>query len=775
MNDLSTQLDVGALIGEPVRHESAHLHVTGRAPYADDLALPANMLHAAFGLSTRAHATITALDVSAVLAQAGVVAVALPADVSGDNNYGGILHDDPIFTDTLVQYAGQPLFAVAATSYEAARRAVRAAKVDYEDLPAILDARAAIAAQSFVIPTRTLRRGEPEAALEAAPRRLRGSVTIGGQDHFYLEGQIAIALPQEGGALQIISSTQHPTEVQHIVAHALGLHAHDVVVQCRRMGGGFGGKESQPALLAAAAAILARKTGRPVKLRLDRDVDMIATGKRHDFIADYDVGFDADGRIRALKLMMASRCGYSADLSGPVNDRALCHIDNAYFLEHVEVVSHRCRTNTVSNTAFRGFGGPQGMMVIEQIVDDVARALGLDPLAVRKVNFYGIGERDLTPYGQRVEDNILHELCAQLETGNDYAARRAAVSAWNAEHAVIKRGLALTPVKFGISFNATHYNQAGALVHVYNDGTVLLNHGGTEMGQGLYTKVQQIVAQEFGLPLAAIRVSATDTSKVPNTSATAASSGSDLNGKAAQHAARRIRRRLERHAAQTYGVKAADVRFANGQVQIGERSVSFAQLVSGAYFARIALSATGFYRTPKIHWDRERLQGRPFYYFAYGAALAEVAIDTLSGETRLLRADILHDVGRSLNPAIDRGQIEGGFLQGVGWLTSEELWWNAQGELKTHAPSTYKIPTAYDWAANTTVTLFDRPNHENSIHRSKAVGEPPLMLGMAVWHAIRDAVASCVAPGQAIDLPAPATPEAVLRAIDRARGEAWAA
>ncbi|MEW6167033.1 MAG: xanthine dehydrogenase molybdopterin binding subunit [Pseudomonadota bacterium] len=766
---------LGHAVGAARPHESAQLHVTGCAPYTDDLPLPANTLHAAFGLSARAHARITALDLSRVLAQPGVVAVATPADVPGANNYSGTLHDDPIFADGLVQYAGQPIFAVAASGYEAARRALRAARIEYQELPAILDARAALAAQSFVLPTRRLRRGEPEAALAAAPRRLRGSAAIGGQDHFYLEGQIAVALPQEGGAMLILSSTQHPTEVQHIVAQALGLQAHDVVVQCRRMGGGFGGKESQPALIAAAAAVLARKTGRAVKLRLDRDADMLATGKRHDFIADYEVGFDDDGRIRALKLMLASRCGYSADLSGPVNDRALCHVDNAYFLEHVEIVSHRCKTHTVSNTAFRGFGGPQGMMVIEQIIDDIARTLGRDPLDVRRLNFYGIGERDTTPYGQRVEDNLLHELGERLEAEAEYRQRRAAIAQWNAASPVVKRGLALTPVKFGISFNATHYNQAGALLHVYSDGTVLLNHGGTEMGQGLHTKIQQVVAQELGLPLEAIRISATDTSKVPNTSATAASSGSDLNGKAAQHAARRIRRRLAQLAAAHWGVEPAAVRFASGTVSAGAQHTSFRQLVQQAYFARLPLSATGFYRTPKIHWDRERLQGRPFYYFAYGAAVAEVAIDTLSGETRLLRADILHDAGCSLNPALDRGQIEGGFLQGLGWLTCEELWWNARGELQTHAPSTYKIPTAYDWAERSTVRLLERPNREASIHRSKAVGEPPLMLALSVYHAIRDAVAACGRPGQLVELPAPATPEAVLRAIARLRGEAWAA
>lgn len=764
-----------ALIGGALAHESAELHVSGTAPYTDDLPLPANTLHAAFGLSTCAHAQLLELDLRPVLAADGVVAAAVAADVPGDNNYGGILHDDPIFADGLVQYCGQPLFAVAASSEWAARRAAAAARPRYRSLPAILDARAAVAAEQFVLPTRRLCRGEPERALQAAPHRLAGSLRIGGQDHFYLESQIAVALPAEAGAMRILSSTQHPTEVQHVVAHALGLRAHEVGVECRRMGGGFGGKESQPALVAAAAAVLARKTGRPIKLRLDRDADMLATGKRHDFVADYEVGYDGEGRILALRLTLASRCGYSADLSGPVNDRALCHVDNAYFLEHIEVVSHRCRTHTVSNTAFRGFGGPQGMMVIEKIIDDLARVLARDPLELRKLNYYGLGERDLTPYGQTVEDNLLHEITGRLEASADYAGRRAAVSRWNAGQPVIKRGLALTPVKFGISFNATHFNQAGALVHVYNDGSVLLNHGGTEMGQGLHTKIRQIVAQAFGLPLGAVRVSATDTSKVPNTSATAASSGTDLNGMAALDATLRIRRRLARWLGERWGVSAEAIEFSDGEARAGTQRMRFAEVVHGAYMARIPLSATGYYRTPKIHWDREKLQGRPFYYFAYGAAVTEVAVDTLTGETRLLRADLLHDAGRSLNPAIDLGQIEGGFLQGVGWLTSEELWWNAEGALKTHAPSTYKIPTAYDWPSRSTVTLLEIPNREDSIHRSKAVGEPPLMLAISAFHAILDAVAACAAPGQPVDLPAPATPEAVLRAIGRLRGEAWAA
>jgi xanthine dehydrogenase large subunit len=756
--------------GNPQRHDSAELHVSGEALYADDIALPAHTLHAVFGLSPVAHGRIRELDLAPVLAMPGVVAVARAADVPGENNYGAAVHDDPIFADGLVQYAGAPLFAVAADSMTAARHAARRARPIIDELPAILDIRAALAAQSYVLPSARLTRGTPQQALLEAPHRLEGTVTIGGQDHFYLEGQIAVAVPQEDGGMLVHSSTQHPSEVQQIVAHALGVASHAVTVQCRRMGGGFGGKETQPALIAAAAAVLAHRCRRPVKLRLEREADMLVTGKRHDFIADYTVGFDGAGRIVALTVMLASRCGYSADLSGPVNDRAMMHVDNAYYLEHVEIVSHRCKTHTVSNTAFRGFGGPQGMMVIEQVLDSIARVLGVDPLAVRRVNLYGRGSRDVTPYGQRVEENPLPELISQLERSSDYGRRRAGIAAWNRAQPVIRRGIALTPVKFGISFTATLFNQAGALVHVYTDGTVLLNHGGTEMGQGLFTKVAQVVANEFGLPFGAIRVSATDTSKVPNTSATAASAGADLNGKAAQAAAVAIRERLVAFAVERYGVAAESVRFRDGRVQLGDREVSFANLVQEAYRARISLSSTGYYRTPKIEWDKATMRGRPFFYFAFGAAVTEVAIDTLSGETEILRVDILHDAGQSLNPALDIGQIEGGYLQGAGWLTAEELWWNGAGQLKTHAPSTYKIPTARDWPRIAHVALFEGPgNPEDTIHRSKAVGEPPLMLAISVFQAIRDAVASCGAPGADPPLTAPATPEAVLHAVTRLR------
>ncbi|MGA2397033.1 MAG: xanthine dehydrogenase molybdopterin binding subunit [Steroidobacteraceae bacterium] len=757
-------------IGTAWMHDSAPLHVSGQAQYCDDILLPENTLHAAFGMSPIAHGRITALDLAGVVAAPGVATVAVAGDVPGENNYGGAVHDDPIFAEDLVQYVGQPIFAVAASSMRAARSAARRAKLDLTHLPALLDIRAALAAESYVLPSQTLRRGDPQAQLRSAPRRLSSTVVIGGQDHFYLEGHIAVALPQEDRGMLVHSSTQHPTEVQGIVAHALGLSSNQVIVQCRRMGGGFGGKESQAALIAAAAAVLARKTGRPVKLRLDRDTDMLMTGKRHDFIADYEAGFDDTGRLLALTLMLASRCGYSADLSGPVNDRAMFHIDNAYFLEHVEITSHRCKTHTVSNTAFRGFGGPQGMMVIEAVLDDIARTLNLDPLDVRRTNLYGVGERNVTHYGQAVEGNRLPEIFDRLERSSDYHGRRGEVRRWNAAQPFVKRGLALTPVKFGIAFTSTLFNQAGALLQVYTDGTVLLNHGGTEMGQGLHVKVAQVVAAELGLPLSAIRISATDTSKVPNTSATAASSGSDLNGKAAQAAAITVRERLAAVASEKYGVAAAEVCFADGHVQAGAQRLTFAALARSAHEARVSLSATGYYRTPKIHWDREAKRGRPFYYFAFGAAVAEVAVDTLTGETQLLRVDILHDVGTSLNPAVDLGQIEGGFLQGVGWLTSEELYWNAEGELGTHAPSTYKIPTARDWPADARVEMLPAaPCSEDTIFRSKAVGEPPLMLAISVFHAVRDACAACGPGGCLPDLPAPATPEAVLRAVDALR------
>jgi len=757
-------------VGDAVRHDSAHLHVAGEAAYTDDILEARGTLYAAFGLSQRAHARVKSLDLAAVRAAPGVVAVLTAADIPGENNVGPILHDDPILAAGEVQFLGQPLFLVVAESVGAARRAARLAAVDYEDLPAVLTIEDALARQSFVLPTVTLQRGDWQAAIGAAPHRLKGTLRIGGQEQFYLEGQVAYAVPKEDGDVTVYSSTQHPGEVQLQVARALAVEAHRVTVECRRMGGGFGGKETQASHPACATALAARLTGRPVKLRYDRDDDIAITGKRHDYLVEYEVGFDDAGRILGIDLLFASRCGFSADLSGPVNDRTVMHADNTYFLPAVRIVSHRCKTNTQSNTAFRGFGGPQGMMAIEYVLDEVARALGRDPIEVRRANFYRPG-RDVTPYDMRVEDFVADRLFDELAASSDYAARRAAIRKWNASSPVVKRGIAMTPVKFGISFTATFYNQASALVHVYTDGSVLLNHGGTEMGQGLFTKVAQVVAHELGLDIDRVRVSAADTGKIPNASATAASSGSDLNGKAAQAAAAAIKARLVAFAAERFQVPPEVVRFEARHVEIGDvRRLTFGELARLAYLARVQLWASGFYKTPKIHYDPKTLKGRPFYYFAYGAAVSEVAIDTLTGETRLLRADILHDVGRSLNPAIDLGQVEGGFVQGMGWLTTEELWWNDRGRLMTHAPSTYKIPLASDVPADFRVELWERgENTEDGLHRSKAVGEPPLMLAISVFQAIKDAVDAASGYRGGAQLNAPATPEEVLRAVDAAK------
>ncbi|MCM2492192.1 xanthine dehydrogenase molybdopterin binding subunit [Burkholderia glumae] len=759
-------------------HESAHLHVSGRASYTDDLPVLAGTLHAALGLSTRAHARIVSADLDAVRATPGVVAVFTAEDIPGVNDCGPVIHDDPVLADGVVQFVGQPVFIVVATSHDVARLAARRAKIDYAELPAILTAQAARAAESYVLPPMKLARGDAAGRAAAAPRRDAGELTLGGQEQFYLEGQVAYAVPKDDDGMHVYCSTQHPSEMQHVVAHLLGVASHNVLVECRRMGGGFGGKESQSALFACCAALAAWKLLCPVKLRADRDDDMIITGKRHDFHYRYDVGYDETGAIDGVSVEMTSRCGFSADLSGPVMTRAVCHFDNAYWLPDVSIAGYCGKTNTQSNTAFRGFGGPQGAFAIETIIDNIARDLGLDPLDVRYRNLYGRDERNVTPYGQTIEDNVLHALLGELEATSGYRARRAAVREFNARSPVLKKGIALTPVKFGIAFNVAHLNQAGALVHIYTDGSILVNHGGTEMGQGLNTKVAQVVAHELGVGFGRVRVTATDTSKVANTSATAASTGSDLNGKAAQDAARQLRERLAAFAAERLGepdapaVAAAEVRFANDQVWIGARAVPFDEVVAQAYLARVQLWSDGFYATPKLHWNQATLQGRPFFYYAYGAACSEVVIDTLTGEMRVLRADVLHDAGASLNPAIDRGQVEGGFIQGMGWLTSEELWWNDGGRLMTHAPSTYKIPTVNDTPPDFRVELFRNRNAEDSIHRSKAVGEPPLLLAFSVFFAIRDAVAAVGDYRVQPPLHAPATGEAILGAVQAVRAAA---
>ncbi len=766
--DKEIAIDGGAHVAR--HHDSAHKHVTGQADYIDDMAAPEGTLHGYLGLADRAHATILAMDLDAVRASPGVIWVMTGQDVPGVNDISPTnRHDEPVLTTRSVLYHGQPLFAVIAETRDAARRAARLGRIDYQDLPFETDVVAAMAAgHGVVTDPLTLARGDVATGLAAAPLRLTGEMRIGGQDHFYLEGHIAMAIPGEDDEVTVWSSTQHPSEVQHMVAHALGVASNAVTVFVRRMGGGFGGKETQSNQFAAIAAIAAKRLKRPVKIRPDRDDDMIITGKRHDFHVTYDVGFDSEGRIRAVDATFAARCGFSSDLSGPVTDRALFHADNCYFIPDVRLTSRPVMTHTVSNTAFRGFGGPQGMVGGERIIEEVAYALGRDPLDIRKINFYGGAGRDVTPYHQTVEDNIIARLVEELETSTDYQGRRAEILAFNETSPVIRRGIALTPVKFGISFTATWYNQAGALVHIYQDGSIHLNHGGTEMGQGLNTKVAQVLAEEFQVDLGTIRITATTTGKVPNTSATAASSGTDLNAMATVDAARQLKARLAAFAAEKYQVTEQDVHFEPNRVRVGFETFSFGDFIRQAYMARVQLSAAGFYKTPKIHWDRSKGTGRPFYYFAYGAAVSEVSVDTLTGEYQVDRVDILHDVGRSLNPAIDIGQVEGAFIQGMGWLTTEELWWDDKGRLKTHAPSTYKIPLASDRPRIFNVRLADwSENCEPAIRRSKAVGEPPFMLPISVFEAISMAVASVADYRQCPRLDAPATPERVLMAVER--------
>ncbi len=762
-------------VGADAPHDSALRHVSGSAVYIDDMPEPRGMLHVHLGMSTKAHAKITRMDLTAVRASFGVACVLTAADIPGKNDVSPVIPDDKLFADGEVVCVGQSLFAVAAETLAQARAAAAKAVIDYEDLPAAVDIAAARAMDLTIEASQTMARGDAAAALASAPNRLRAGLAIGGQDHFYLEGQVALATPREGGDVHVWSSTQHPSEVQHLVAKVLGIPHADVTVEVRRMGGGFGGKETQASLFAAAAALVAAKTGRPAKARPDRDEDMVMTGKRHDFEAAFDVGFGDDGVLTGVALELASRCGCSTDLSPAINDRAMFHADNCYFLPAVEIVSHRFKTHTVSNTAFRGFGGPQGMLAIERALDEIAFATGLDPLEVRKRNLYGGPGRDLTPYHQTVEDNVAPQLIAELEASCDYRARRTEIAAYNAASPVLKRGIALTPVKFGISFTTTHLNQAGALLHLYTDGSILLNHGGTEMGQGLYVKVAQVVADAFAVDLSRVKVTSTVTDKVPNTSATAASSGADLNGMAALNAANIIKSRLIEFAAAKWGCPVEQVAFTPQGLRAGDQLIAFADLCRAAHLGRISLSSTGYYATPKIAYDRASHRGRPFYYFAYGAACSEVVIDTLTGEMKVLRADLLHDVGKSLNPAIDRGQIEGGYIQGLGWLTTEELVFSSDGRLLTHAPSTYKIPTCGDRPAVFNLELWTGGrNTEETVHRSKAVGEPPLMLAISAFCAITQAVAAVADGKLAPRLNAPATPEAILMAVEdlkaRARG-----
>ncbi|MGQ7249384.1 xanthine dehydrogenase molybdopterin binding subunit [Halomonas sp. V046] len=776
--------------GTSAQHESAIKHVTGRAAYIDDLAAPANALHIAVGLSSVAHGRISRLELDAVRRAPGVVDVITVADVPGHTDIGPVFPGDPIMADGEVLYAGQVVFAVAATSYRAARQAVKAAVLEIEELPAQLDPVAAAEAGEFVRPSHRQQSGDWEAALGAARHIVESEQFVGGQEHFYLEGQACVVHPTEDEGVMVHTSNQHPSETQKLIAEVLGIPFHAVTVEVRRMGGGFGGKETQASPWACLAALIARRTGRSCRVRLPRADDMKVTGKRHPFHNHYRLGVDDRGVIQGGDITVIGDCGYSPDLSEAIVDRAMFHADNAYSLGAVQVTGHRARTHTASNTAFRGFGGPQGMMIIEAAMDDIARRVGEDPLTVRKRNLYRQqGDaadaqgttpdipRDVTHYGQSVDQiALLHELVEKLETDSDYWNRRRAITEFNDASPVIRKGLALTPVKFGISFTAQHLNQAGALLHVYTDGSVMINHGGTEMGQGLHTKICQVVARELGLDLDVVRITASRTDKVPNTSPTAASSGADLNGQAARDAALKLKTRLCDFAAEHYHLDREAMHMAHNHLIAGqgesERRIPWGVLIQDAYLSRISLSEKGFYATPLIHYDRASGSGRPFYYFAYGAAVAEVSVDTLTGEYQLDRVDILHDVGDSLNPAIDLGQVEGGFLQGAGWLTSEELKWNDKGQLISTGPATYKIPTYGDQPRIFNVALLEgHPNSMASIYRSKAVGEPPFMLGMSVWSALRDAIASLSDYRLSPRLDTPATPERVMAAAAILRAE----
>jgi len=764
--DNSSTVGLGG-VGRSKKHESADKHVAGEAIYVDDRPSLRGELHAAVGQSTQAHAKILSIDLTAVKAAQGVTAVITVDDVPGHTDIGPVFPGDPVLAIGKVEYVGQPIFAVAATSYDLARKAVKLAKVEYQPLEAVLTVKDALAKQNFVRPPFTMQRGDSATAIATAEHQLSGEINVGGQEHFYLEGQVSTAEPTEDGGMNIYSSSQHPSEVQKLVAEVLNIPLNKVLVDMRRMGGGFGGKETQAAPWACIAALLANVTQKPVKFKLARTDDMIMTGKRHPFENNYHVGFDSNGQIKGINITVNGNCGYSPDLSDAIVDRAMFHSDNAYFLDQATVTGNRCKLNTVSHTAYRGFGGPQGMMTIEMVMDDIARHLGKEPLEIRKINLYGKGERNETHYHQTVEHNNLADLIETLEESSDYQARRKAISQFNGENSILKKGIALTPVKFGISFTVQHLNQAGALVHIYTDGTIHLNHGGTEMGQGLNTKVAQIVAEEFQVDVDTIATSAARTDKVPNSSPTAASSGTDLNGKAAEAAAKTIKQRLIDFACEKYQVDAKQVKFENNQVIVGEQSFSFAEFAQLAYMARVSLSATGFYKTPKIYFDRSTGQGRPFFYFATGAAVSEVIIDTLTGEYKTLRTDILQDVGHSINPAIDIGQIEGAFVQGMGWLTTEELMWNEQGRLLSNNPATYKIPAISDAPADFRVALVpDAPNREHTIYNSKAVGEPPFMLGISVWSALKDAIASVADYKVSPVLDTPATPERVLWAVE---------
>jgi len=753
-------------------HESGVKHVSGKAFYTDDIPEPAGTLYGAIGWSKKAHAIIKKMNLNEVIKSEGVIAVVTSKDIEGRNDVGPVYDGDPIFPKK-AEYYGQPLFAVAAKTTELARKAVLKAKISYKNLKPITTIQESLKKKSFVLKEKIIKKGEALKAINNSAHRLKGNFTTGSQEHFALEGQTAFVIPQEDNDFKVFSSTQHPSETQQIIAKMLNQKSNTITVETRRIGGGFGGKETQSFIFAAICTLLAKKTNCPIKLRMDRDDDIIITGKRHDFYSEYEVGFDELGIIKGLKLKLASRCGASPDLSGAINERALLHIDNAYYLENIIVENYLCKTNTASNTAFRGFGGNQGMMVIENIIDNIANSLKKDPVEIRRRNFYQKNKKNITHYNMKVEDNVIHEIFDKILKSSNYKSRKLSIKKFNQKNKYIKKGIAVTPVKFGISFTTWHLNQAGALVHIYcNDGSVHVNTGAIEMGQGTYTKIAQLVANELGLPFSKVKVSATRTDKVPNTSASAASSTTDLNGAAALNAISKIKINLAAYVKRKYKIKNSEAIYENGIVKFKGKTFKFNSLIKEAYLNRVSLSSTGFYATPKIHFDKKNFTGRPFLYFAYGSAVSEVMIDILTGENKILQADILHDAGKAINPAIELGQIEGGFVQGAGWLTMEEVNWKSNGQLTTHSPSTYKIPGVSDMPEKFNVEIFKNgKNIENVINKSKTTGEPPLMNAMSVFFAIKNAIASIANYNLIPELNAPATPERILMSINKLKSK----
>tara|TARA_B100000427_G_scaffold292825_1_gene270427 strand:- start:742 stop:3045 length:2304 start_codon:yes stop_codon:yes gene_type:complete len=760
------------LKGQSIPHDSASKHVSGFAEYTDDISEPINTLYGAIGWSEKAHAKIKKIDLSNVRKSEGVISVATFGDIPGRNDVGPVFDGDPIFPKSKVEYFGQPLFAVAATTTELARKAVLKAIVTYTELKPIITINEALKKNNLLFKPRIIKKGNPQIKINKSKNKLKGRFNTGSQEHFYLEGQVCLVIPKEDNNFQVYSSTQHPSETQQIIAKMLNQKSNSITVTVRRIGGGFGGKETN-FMTAAICTLLSHKTGKPIKLRLDRDDDIILTGKRHDFYSEYEVGFNDHGKIEGLKIKLASRCGMSPDLSYAINERALLHLDNAYYLSDLEVKNYLCKTNTSSSTAFRGFGGNQGMMAIENIIDNISRYLKKDPCEVRKENFYGLNKRDITHYGMKINDNVIHDIFKSLMDKSKYKLRYSEIRNFNLKNKFKKKGIALTPVKFGISFTTIHLNQAGALVHIYTDGSIHLNHGGIEMGQGTHTKIAQLVANSFGLPFEKVQISSTNTSKVPNTSASAASSTTDLNGAATLNAAEKIKSNLNNFIKKKYHILSKiEPIYKNENIYFGNRSFNFKKIIEEAYLNRISLSSSGFYSTPKINFDKQKFKGRPFYYFCYGAAVTEVTIDTLTGENKIDRVDIIHDAGNAINPALELGQIEGGFVQGQGWLTMEEVVWDKYGKLKTFSPSTYKIPAVNDTPDKFNVEIFKKgSNVENVINKQKTTGEPPLMLAMSVFFAIKDAIASVSNYKTAPELDAPATPEKILMSINKLRGQ----